>query len=317
MQPHSGLIKYLSTMMLIVLLVSDAVADNNELSWGFSPVITYSRPKLKLLNEKELKAPIVLTANSLDEVGNSIKTPFTFNNPLDDFEAGLSGGIEFQWRLHKNHSLVLGYSSWEGVSSSSISANFPLQEILSNTIQNRKTKLSYNEFFVGWRYRLFQRNKYNFYFQSGFNELYDIDFREDLNFEFIDLPTFSVVGGLVNTPQRNIIVQAQSTGTLMLQFGAGGEYFLADWFSLGFEAGYSFGLEDATLKNQQRRWDFLAMDNISTAAMNLPTKKVGNETQYLSDFYYDEDEEEYVAVYEKLGLDFDSWKVMLKFTVYY
>ncbi len=309
-------LKIITSISFVIVFSIPAYAEN-EPAWGFSPVLTYSKPKLKLFNEKELKAPIVLTANRLDEVGNSIQTPFTFSNPLDDLEAGLSGGAEFQWRLHKNHSLVLGYSSWEGVSSGSINADFPLQEILSDTIQHRKTKLSYNDFYVGWRYRLFQRNKYNFYFQAGVHELYDIDFREDLNFEFIDIRSDTVVGALVSTPQRNIIVQAQSTGSMMLQFGGGGEYFLTEQFSIGFEAGYSFGLEDATLRNQQRRWDFLAMDNISTAALNLPTKNVNNETQYLSDFYYDEDEEEYIAVYEKLTLDFDSWKVMLKFTVYY
>ncbi len=314
-RPHSGLIKY-PWVFFIILMMPVAHAENDR-SWGFSPMVIISKPKLKLFNEKELKAPIVLTANSIDELGNSIKTPFTFENPLDDFKTEISGGAEFQWRLHRNHSLILGYSSWEATSSGTIQADFPLQEILSNTIQYRKTKLSYNEFFVGWRYRLFQRNRYNFYFQTGLHELFDIDFREDLSFEFVDLPSFSVAGGLVNTPERNIIVQAQSTGTMMIQFGAGGEYFLSDWLSVGFEAGYSFGLEDTTLKNQQRRWDFLAMDNISTAAMNLPTKKVGNETNYLSDFYYDEDEEKYIAVYEKLTLDFDSWKVMLKFTIYY
>ncbi len=308
--------KSLSASFFMAFSISVAYAESEPV-WGFSPVLTYSKPKLKLFNEKELKADINLTANSLDEVGNSIKTPFTFSNPLDDMAAGLSGGVEFQWRVHKNHSLVLGYSSWEGASSGSINAKFPLQEIVSNTIQYRKTKLSYNDFFVGWRYRLFQRNRYNFYFQAGVHELYDIDFREDLNFEFVDIRSDTVVGALVSTPQRNIIVQAQSTGNMMLQFGGGGEYFLTEQLSIGFEAGYSFGLEDATLKNQQRRWDFLAMDNISTAALNLPTKKVDNETYYLSDYYYDEDEEEYIAVYEKLKLDFDSWKVMLKFTVYY
>ena len=103
-----------------------------------------------------------------------------------------------------------------------------------------------------------------------------------------------------------MVVQSRATGLLLLQGGGGGEWFINDWFSLGVEADYAFGLKSLKLGNGNLTTDFQSTDNL---ALQLPLiQNAAGVMQYKL---------ERGDVYRDLRLNFEGWKALLKATIYY
>jgi len=88
--------------------------------------------------------------------------------------------------------------TWEGDTRGNTKGQLPVQGSLHDVEYERRAKMSYNEFYLGWRYnfRFKENKKYRLYSRITLNELFDIDYKEE--------HVFSIVGGPLDDVKRII-----------------------------------------------------------------------------------------------------------------
>jgi len=305
---------------LLALLSTDLLAQTARGKWSISPIIGLHSPALDVLNERGFKAPVTGIGDTerpeteAEPQRDTISVPIGFDNDLEAIGTNANVGLEFQWVQSARHEFIMGGSTWEGDSSSSTNGQLPVQGNVHNVDYVRRAKISYNEFYFGWRYnfRFKETKKYRLYSRITLNELFDVDYREEHVFS---IPP----GGLdVDEVKRIFIVKGQTTGVLMFQFGLGGEYFLSKKMSIGMEAGYvispqSFELSSTALESDEQLGDGFALVlpvhprniNAPLGAIDPNTEASQNWTQLAK------------PVPQDMKLRFDGWKLALKFTIYY
>lgn len=273
-----------------------------EHTWGISPYIGLFSPSLKLLNKGQFRSPYEGTADLIDQFGNNnnVTVPFIFRAPMPELDPGAMGGIEFQWRLNERHALLIGGGNWEAASSTNAQGVFPVQGGFESVIAQREGDIAFNEFYLGWRYNAFHKPKHHdFYLTLSLHDIFDVSYKENFSLVFLSGPPRSF--------RRSVYVDSRATGLLFLQGGAGGEWFMTDWFSLGMEAGYGFGFKPLRLGNGHLTTDFSSNDNLF---LEIPIiqSQTNNNMQY---------KVESGGQYRDLRLDFDGWKALIKATIYF
>ena len=241
------------------------------------------------------------TADLVDQFGNNnnVTVPFIFRTPLPELNPGPMGGLEFQLPINDKNSLLIGGASWEASSSATGRGEFPVQGAFESVISQRKGDISFTEFYLGWKYNAIHKpRKRNLYLTLSLHEIFDVNYREDFSLLFLSGPPRSF--------RRSMIVESSATGLLLLQGGAGGEWFLNDWLSLSVEAGYGFGLKPLRLGNGHLTTDFSDNDNLFLQ-IPLIQSSSGN-MQY---------KVEQGGEYRDLRLTFDGWKALMKATIYF
>ncbi len=298
--------------------VAPVMAQSDSFKWSLSPIIGVHSPVLEQLNEEAFKAPLVGFGTIRGEpdsptAGESFEIPFGFDNDLDDIGLNANVGLEFQWVQSTKHIFLMGLSTWEGFTQNTVPAQVPLQGELRDTDYDRRGKMSYNEFYLGWKYNFFSRpNRYRFYTRATLNELFDIDFREE--------HVFSINGGDLDGVKRIIVVKGQTTGTLMMQLGFGGEYFLKKNISVGLEAGYLFSYRPFQLVNTSSDDDLQLGDDVTfhlpiqPASRDSPLGNIPADTDPSQDWT---DPLVPFPTPRDMDLRFDGWKAAFRITVYY
>jgi len=274
-QPH--FVRQVALCCCALVLAQTAYCDE-EPHWGFSVVLGGHLPDLKPLSDGLYKSKLVGDADVLlyeggegtGAVGEDIDEnitetqSFEFDNPLPDVGIASHAGVEFQWHANDRHSFILGAGSMEKTSISQVVANLPMQQyyVSNEVLSERRGKVSYTEYTLGWRYNWLRKDKFKLYSRLSLHEVFDIDFRDDFTFHFLSSPIEDLVG-----VRRVMVVEAQTAALIMGQLGVGGEWFLYDWLSLGFEGGILFGERDFTLRDVRTRDDFLSGDSINRSGM--------------------------------------------------
>ena len=291
-----------------------AYAKQDEYQWSFSPVLGIHAPGIKVLNEGLFRAPLTYQADIIVRDAPVRTDVLAFKNPLPSINYAPLAGVEFQWKLDNKNSFLIGGSTWEGASESTVNGRFPIQGYtdpsgnLPSVRNDRRAVLSYNEFFLGWKHNAISvPDKYNLYFRLSLHEVFDVGYREDWVFLYLDGPAA--------TFKKIFVIESKATGILMLQPGIGGEIFLKKWLSLGFETSYSYGLRKFTFRNNNLKSDFLPTDGVVMYAPARPNPRVDG----ISDS--EDGNLEYQAQdgsgYQKLRLSFDGWKALFKVNIYY
>ncbi len=293
---------------LLISGVTSAAVDGKR--WSISPTLGISSPKLKLLNDGEFAAPLPGQGRlTLPGSGDNIDSNFIIDNTLEPIDWGTDTGVEFQLQVNDRNALLFGFSVWEGASTSSVVTEIPFQGVLTSTVYERSGKISYFEYYVGWKRDLFTRpRKYNIYSKFSLRELFDIDYKEEFVFAF--------EGGPSESFKRVIVTESQATGVLMLELAMGFEYFIADWVSLGVDAGYSFGFSKFRLGDASKKDDIQANDNIR---FKLPAI-LGDDRKlkYLAEAApFDDDPSYEQNFYRPLKLEFDGWRSLFRVNFYF
>lgn len=285
-------------------------AKSKDYAWSVSPLLGMQAPALTDLVEHEFKAPFSGNADALID-DKQVAQDFSIENPLDPLGYATLAGVEFQWRLNDKHSFLVGGSSWEGISQNEVGGRMYIQGALSTYQFARRHKISYNEFFFGWRYNVAKRGDKNvFYTRLSLHEVFDIDQREDFVFKYLD--------GKIVTPDTDnnpaggtvtklITLQSQATGAMFLQLGVGGEHFITKWLSLGGEVSYDLGLRKVNLRDGKQDTTFQPSDNIDFV---LPMSNLYDRVN----MYYRRGD---IKDFQKLRLDFDGWRALFRINVYY
>ena len=290
--------------LLILLLFTSAnvaVAESDRFS-----VTTYlglHRPALEDVNRREFKSPMAGVADFVDELGINTPTRINFDNPLPELGAAVNSGLEFQWWLSDKFVFLVGMSSWEASSRALAKGDFFIQGQPADVVSERSARMSYNEYFFGLRYNVISKSeKFKMYYRATINEMFDIDFREDIVFLFLT--------GDASGVKKSMILQSQATGLLLFQPGFGGEYFLRDWLSVSLEASYVIGLKKIALRDGSSDSDFLPTDNLSIWLPQRISPETGN-LEYISNPPKDAED------YNEMHLNFDGWKALVKMSIYF
>lgn len=276
-----------------------------ESRFSIGPFLGLHQPVIEDLNQGEFQSPISGVATIVNfEDDTQTQERIYIENPLPPLGVGANGGLELQWRYNARYSLVVGGSTWEASSSSSVQGPFAIQGVRSEVITRRLATLSYNEFYFGLRANVLIRpEKYKVYYRVTLNELFDIDYRENIEFNYLTGPAAGV--------NKSVILQTQATGVLGIQSGMGMEYVLTKWLSLSADATFLVGLRQASLQeNGDPKQDFLFSDNLN---LWLP-QRIGPESgnlEYLSKEAADKND------YRPLKLNFDGWKVLFRINVFF
>jgi hypothetical protein len=293
----------LSTVCLTALLfVSYAChAQDDETKWSLTPFIGVNSPSLSQINNDVFSAPVQWSGNIVVQPSGTPQTEIvTIINPLPKIQYAAEGGVELGYNLDENNALVLGYSTWEGSSSSTTRTVLPFQGIFSQVFFQRTGTFSYNSFSIGWRHKLWEKNrKWRLSSLLGLRELYDIDYREDMVFLFQTGPAQSF--------KRIVSVNPQATGVAMLRLGLKGEYFPTHWLSIGLRGGYNIGFQDFSLNNASIKSDLQSNDNVGTILLPVRPGSDGKIQYLLSDG----------SGYRNLKVSMNGWDVMLGITLYH
>lgn len=261
-------------------------------------------PGLGAINERVLGASLPLRGELL--FGGS-DTPanveYSIPNPLPKIKYGTEAGLEFAMEVDERNRFVIGVSSWEGVSTALVQTTLAFQGRLLTTNYERHASISYLQYYIGWRRDfVVKHDKYRIYGSFLLNEVFDIDFRESFVFEFTDSADDS------STFKRVLRQESQATGHLMVQPAIGGEYFIRDWFSLGADLGYLFGLNDFELGNIGSSTDFQAQDGLT---LSYPSGTAFDGDGKLG--YLDPE----TNTYQKMELNMNGWRALFRINIYY
>lgn len=261
-------------------------------------------PSLEELNQGEFQSPVAGTATITNSVGGGNSSlNLYFPNPLPELGYGTNAGLEFQWLLDRKNSIIFGVSTWEAASRATVDGQFALQGEVTEVHMKRVADISYNEFYAGVRRNVIDEpKKYKVYYRLTLNELYDIDYREDLSFTYLS--------GLATGVTKSIVLMSQATGLLALQPGLGFEYFFRDWMSVGVEASYLLGLRAIQLREGSLKQDFLITDNLSLMLPYRMNSENGY-AEYLNARPQNKDD------YDRLDLSFDGWKILARLNLYF
>ena len=143
----------LSRVLLLLVasvICAQAMAAANK-NLGVGIYMGVHRPALEDLNNGEFKSAIGGFATVFNGQGNNETKRLNFQNPLPGFELGVNSGLEFQWRINNDYSILFGGSTWAATSRALTSGGFYLQGAPADVINERIASLSYNEFFFGVR----------------------------------------------------------------------------------------------------------------------------------------------------------------------
>lgn len=323
--------------MQCVLIFGAGLLNNAEAEdtarWSVTPILGIHMPQLEALNKGEFRSPIVGVGEARPELiegqtpgpetdtGEATSVAFGGHNDLPEIGAASNAGLEFQWIQSDKHSVIFGASSWEGFTEGGrVPMRVPLQGELRDAVFERRATLSYNEFFFGWRYNavIHPKKKYKLYTRLTFNELFDIDYRESLIYSFADQPNSDPQRNFVDI-KRIFILDSQATGVILLQFGAGGEYFLKKHISIGFESSYVFQPRTFTLRPSFIDSDTQLGDGMVVFYPALPDVNNNNDLRYVREDVVP------LATYaqnqqpptNEMKLSFQGWKAAFRLNVYF
>ncbi len=285
-------------VVLLCLCTMTTKAADKERTWTVSPMLGLFSPRLSLLNDGEFRSQMPGRGRIiLPDSGVNLDFEFIVDNPLPAIRYGSDAGAEIGFRINERHGLFFGMSSWEATSTGVIVTEMPFQGTLSKTLYERSGKISYTQFYLGWRWRFLQRDRFSLHSLLSLHELYDIDYKEDLVFAFLDGPATSF--------KRLIVTQSQATGVQLIRFGIAAQYRLFERFSLGLDAGYFASYRKFLLGNASLQTDLQDQDNLS---FRLPSRQdAAGRLQYLARTTGFTDTQ-----YESLRLDFSGWNLMIK-----
>lgn len=282
---------------ILILSMSATLAE--DLNWSVSPLLGIYSPKLAGLNDKEFRAPLPGKGSLVLDAQESQEFLFVIDNPLPSIRFGSHAGVEFQLELDDSYALLFGLGTWEGVSTSLVSSEFPFQGELSKAVYERSGRVSYTQYFVGFKKIIFEEKaKHRTYLRLSLNELMDVDYKEDLTFAFSTGPGAGF--------KRIITIESQATGIMLMQFGVGSEWYFRDWISLGVEGGLMMELGKSTLGNSRLRSDFQEGDSLDFA---LPST-LGQDGRI---YYLGSDGE----TYRLIELEMDGWLAQIRLNFYF
>ncbi|MDH5379143.1 MAG: hypothetical protein OEX00_12535, partial [Gammaproteobacteria bacterium] len=181
---NKKIVQLISLTFLQAMFASSSLAKE-VYDWSITTYAGMHHPNIETLSEGLYNSPMVGKAPALEDVdGSAALVEFRIDAPLVEVGNAAKAGAEFQWKPGKRHSFIFGASGLEKTSITRLDTKFPIQGVVRPTTLERRGKLSYTEYYLGWRYGLFESKKLRMYSRLVVHEIFDVDYREDFSFLF-------------------------------------------------------------------------------------------------------------------------------------
>jgi len=319
-----------AAVVAIVLLSPSLSFAAEDPYWSFSLVLGGHLPQLDALDDGLLQSDLLGDATVLIREGGQATTSdsqvvdtnqseiitFVYSNRVEPVKIGAYGAFEFAWHATPRNALIFGLGSWEKTSLNVTQGNLPLQQYFARNVvdSERRGRISYTEYTFGWRHDFRTKGKLKLYSRLSIHEVFDIDYREDFVFRFVDTPIPDLLG-----VRRDLVIEAQTASIFMAQIGGGAEWMLADWLSLGIEGGYLIGDRDFQLRNVKFTNDLADNDQVDTTGLPGVALGTGN-LAYLSSTATPVDVRDVTTrekFYRPINLRFEGFRFGLRLTMYF
>ena len=290
-----------------------ALSYDEDEFWNMSILVGTHIPRITGLRNGMLQAPMigegVLSPENTEE-GDDVNVPFHFRSPLSGKFNAAKSGIRFQWNNDSPVSMTFGFSTWEATAYGNTRVDFPIQGALENALYEREISLSYTEYHLGAIAELYKRDNNRIYGIFALNEIFDLDYREDLTFSFHE--------GTDEAFQRILVLEAQTASVFSSTFGIGSEWSYNKVVSFSAELSYLLGVKSARLKGTKLSHNVLMRDQINLNNLKYPfgSTPEGNLT-YLPKDATEAQLESGSDAYRKLDLSFSGWQFMLSMNIFY
>jgi len=294
------------TFVIFSLILSKSIyAQNDDSSeWSFSILFGVHQPSLKSLNQGLFKSPVAGSGGIIiDPVTEETEErDFVYQNDLPDSQVGGKAAFELQWHANPRHSLLFGMGSWERTSVAQQYVDIPSQGAMNKADYERRAKITYTEYSLGWNYHFWRKPKYAFYLRSSIHQVFDIDYREDHVFSYIS-------GSGLEGFERIRILEAQTAALFMGQLALGTQWYFAKWFSIAMEAGYLRGERSIQLRDAKEKTNFIARDDVN---FDLPYKELAD-----GSIGYMSSDTDGNPTYSRMKLDFSGWQLLFRINIHY
>lgn len=302
------------TLSLILLLVSfrpGFAYDENE-SWNLSLNLGTHLPQITSLRTGLFKSPMLgqgTLAPENREEGENQTAKFNLPSPLNGRFNSAKSAIQFEWRNSSPVSMTFGFGTWEATAYGNSNVEFPIQGKLEESLYERKISMSYTEYHLGAKARAYQYKDFTLFGRFSFNEIFDIDYREDL--------TFSFHQGTEDAYQRILVLKAQTASLFSGVFGLVGEWKYNKTITFGTELGYLFAIQKVQLRNAELNHNFLTRDQVNLNTIMYPFAAPPGDVVYYLPEGSTEDQIEAGNVYKPIDLSFSGWQFLLSMNIYY
>ncbi len=296
----------------VLLLGSSWVqAAQDDGKWNISLLMGIHSPVMPALNKGLLQSPLIGNGQVIydEQTGDTERYDFRYDSRLPEKPSGPKSGFQLEWRANEYHSFLIGIGSWEKTALGVLNVEFPTQGRLNNVNYERRNKVSYTEYNLGWRYRFLHFGDFNIYSLLSINEIFDFDYREDLIFLYLR-------GSDQQGFRRIMVTQAQTAALLAGMAALGAEWRFSKAVSLSLEGGYLWGQQKLRPKAVQTLSDFSATDQVSFDG--LPFRELSDGTLgYLPNTVASDRIDGSEAPYVPLKLDMSGWQFSLRINIFY
>lgn len=200
---------------------------------------TYS-PRLAQLNEALETPGLVLLQDPNFLIPRNQELPATVRDAAaPELSANASYGLEVQWQLRQRLAVVFMLLNWQGQSRVSDTITMALRSNLPpvDVPRTARYNLNLNQFWVGWRYSLFDRpSKGRLFLNIGVAGLAVADLTMDALLKVNPGPDDPLDLSFASISSTEVHGTAYSS-----RYGIGGEFFMSRQISVGFHANYIFG----------------------------------------------------------------------------
>ena len=285
--------------------------DEDE-NWNISLLLGTHMPKIESLRNGLLLSPMIgsgtLSPENTEE-GEDAVASFRFQSPLNGRFNAAKTSLLFRWNNASPVSMTFGFSTWEATAYGNSQVKFPIQGALENAQYEREISLSYTEYHIGATATAFKHKNFTIYGKFALNEIFDMDYREDL--------TFSFNQGTEDAYQRIIVLKAQTASLFSSTLGMGSEWALNKTISFGAELSYLLAFKSIKFQEGKLNYNILTRDQLNLNELLFPfAAPPGEGVSYLPENITQE-QIDAGERHKPMNLSFSGWQFMLSMNIYY
>ena len=301
-----------SGVILFLVWAQTSWAYDEDENWNMTILAGTHIPKISALRNGLLKSPMIgegtLSPENTEE-GEDVTSAFNLPSPLSGRFNAAKSGIRFQWNNASPVSMTFGFGTWEATAYGSTNVEFPIQGALERSLYEREISLSYTEYHIGAIAETYKKGNIKVYGKFSFDEIFDLDYREDL--------TFSFNQGTDEAYQRILVLEAQTASLFSSTVGIGSEWIYNKTISFGAELSYLFALKSVQLRGTTLNHNILLRDQIKLNELLFPFASTPEGALAYLPENITEEQIEAGDLHKPLNLSFSGWQFMLSMNIYY
>lgn len=307
---------YHFTLALVIYVITSSLtwAYDEDESWNISLQIGTHMPQIATLRSGLLKSPMIGRGTLIPEnreQGQTESVYFKFPSPLSGNFNAAKSMIQFEWRNESPVSMTFGFGTWEATAYGSANVDFPIQGNMEKSLYERSISMSYTEYNIGAKTRLYTQGDFILFGQFSFNEIFDIDYREDLRFSFHQATE--------DAYQRILVLEAQTASLFSGVMGIASEWKFSKTVTFGAKLNYLLAFQKIQLQNGKLNFNIQTQDQLNLNNILYPFATPNQQTSAVEYLPGDASADQIgqPGVHKPMNLSFSGWQFLLSMNIYY